>query len=118
MKTILVVDDTRMFRTIMSRYLTQLGIGVVELDSGIGVKERVTSQDIDAIILDIVMDKCEGIETIIELFKLPKRPKIIAVSSNPTYLGFAKDLGVEATLIKPIAKEQLEAQLRQLEIID
>lgn len=118
MTTILVVDDTAMFRSIMSRYLTELGIKMLELDSGIGVNELIASEEIDAIILDILMEKKEGIEVILELLKLPKRPKIIAVSSNAIYLGLASGFDVEAILIKPVARVQLEDTLRQLSLID
>lgn len=116
MKSILVVDDDAIFRAIMKRYLNQQGFNVLELDSGEDVIQLISTHEIEAIILDIIMDKHEGMETIIELTKLPKRPKIIAVSSNTLYLGYAIDFGVEAALTKPVSKDDLLGVLHQLAV--
>lgn len=117
MTTILVVDDTSIFRAIMKRYLNKLGFDVLELDSGKGVAKLLKIHQIEAIILDIIMDEQEGIETILELRNMPNRPKIIAVSSNEDYLQFAWDFGANATLTKPVALDNLTGVLRNLAIL-
>ncbi len=114
MKKILVVDDDRLFRATMKRHLEQLGYEVVENDSGLGVDEQIQQDQPVACLIDIVMDKKEGIETIMEISKLPNRPKIISVSSNILYLDLAMSIGSDAQLLKPIAPESLTYALRNL----
>lgn len=116
MKTILVVDDTAMFRSIMKRHLNQLGFNVLELESGKNVRNLISSETVEAIILDIMMDEQEGIETINQLRQLPTRPIIIAVSSDPLYLDFAASLGAEAALIKPVSLQNLAGVFERLGI--
>ena len=117
MRTVLVVDDASMFRTIMKRHLNQLGFEVLELESGKDVVKWVNSHEIEAILLDIIMDEQEGLETITQLMALPKRPKIIATSSNETYLRFAIDLGAEASLTKPVSFDSLKDVLHKLAML-
>lgn len=116
MKTILVVDDDVIFRTIAKRCLNQLGFKVLELESGKEVIRQVRSCAIEAIILDIIMDEQEGIETIRQLMDLSERPKIVAVSSNVFYLEMAMGFGVDSVLTKPIACKHLEEVLNKLGI--
>lgn len=116
MKNILVVDDTLMFRTIMKRYLSQLGFNVLELESGKNIIKLISHAAVEAIILDIMMDEQEGIETITQLNKLPMHPTIIAVSSESDYLDVATVLGAEAALTKPVSLEDLASVLYKLGI--
>jgi len=117
MRTVLVVDDASMFRTIMKRHLNQLGFEVLELESGKDVVKWVNSHEIEAIILDIIMDDQEGLETITQLMELPKRPKIIATSSNEMYLRIATALGADASLAKPVPFDSLKDVLIKLAIV-
>lgn len=116
MKNILVVDDTLMFRTIMKRYLSQLGFNVLELESGKNIIKLISHAAVEAIILDIMMDEQEGIETITQLNELPMHPTIIAVSSESDYLDVATVLGAEAALTKPVSLEDLASVLYKLGI--
>lgn len=116
MKTIIVADDDAMFRMIMQRHLGALGFRVIEETSGKDVVAQIGQYQPVACLIDLIMEEKEGIETITEVAQLPRRPKVIAVSSNAFYLGMAVDLGADATLQKPIALETLKATLDRLAI--
>ena len=114
MKKILVVDDDALFREIMKRHLTRMGFVVLENDSGRGVVNQILNESPEACIIDIIMDKKEGLETIKEIKLLSNRPKIIAVSSNATYLEWAEALGADDIICKPVAPQTLQDTLNQL----
>lgn len=116
MKTIIVADDDSMFRAIIIRQLSQLGFSVVEKVSGKGVAREIEEIHPVACLIDIIMDEKEGIETIMEIAKLPERPKIVAISSNSLYLEMEVDLGANASLKKPVFKQRLQAMLSELQI--
>lgn len=107
MSAILVVDDDQMFRTVMKHHLQGMGFSVLENDSGVGVMEQIARHKPAACLIDIFMDKKEGMETIREITELPDRPKVIAVSSDAMYLTIAKEFGIDAALQKPIALDTL-----------
>ena len=114
MKKILVVDDDRLFRSTMRRHLELLGYAVMENDSGVGVRLQVEQEQPVVCLIDMVMEEKEGIETILEIIKLPNRPKIISVSSNRDYLEMAVALGADSMLSKPVSPEKLAQALGDL----
>ena len=113
-QTILVVDDDEIFRASMSQALTHLGYRVLELPSGVGVRELVEKEKPVLCLIDLVMADREGIETLIDLKSMEHPPKLVAVSSNMAFLGATRLLGADAILTKPITRERLEATLTML----
>ncbi|MCP5277745.1 MAG: response regulator [Thiobacillus sp.] len=116
MKTVLVVDDDPIFRMVMKRHLREMGFAVVENDSGEGVVEQVAQFRPLACLIDIFMDKKEGLSTIRDIYRLADKPKVIAVSADPMYLDMSRDLGADASLRKPIPFDVLQSVLTQLEV--
>lgn len=117
MKTIIVVDDDAIFRSVIKMQLNRIGFSVIEKESGKGVAEEIEKVQPVACIIDIFMDEKEGIETILEVSNLPMRPKIIAVSSSNFYLNIANDLGADASLKKPVSLQSLEETLSEMNIL-
>lgn len=66
---ILVVDDERLNRAILSRLLRQHGFAVVEADSGANAITAVAEQEIDLVLLDIVMPEMDGFDVLAILRK-------------------------------------------------
>ncbi len=116
MSTIIVADDDALFRAIMKRHLDQMGFLVIEEDSGKNVLALIRQHRPVACLIDLVMDEKEGIETILEIGKLPEKPLVIAVSSNAMYLDLAEAVGADATLCKPVAPATLQDTLSRLGI--
>lgn len=114
MRSVIVVDDDAMFRTIMRRHLSQMGFQVIESASGKGVVEQIKVHAPVACLIDLVMDEKEGIETILEIGRLRCPTKVVAVSSNGKFLGFAAGLGADATLLKPVSPDVLRTTLTGL----
>jgi DNA-binding NtrC family response regulator len=107
MARVLVIDDDEQVRSILAQFLEHAGhvaLTASDGDEGIRVFHR---ERVDLVVTDIVMPRKEGIETIIELRTIRPDLKIIAMSGGglaegAPYLGFARQLGADAVLDKPV----------------
>ena len=114
--TILVVDDDEAMRDLLRRMLERADFMVVTAIHGRDALERFRSQQIDAVVTDMVMPEMDGIE-VIRAF-LAERPglPIIAVSGVhdwADYLTLATTLGARAGLKKPVRSVDLIRALRR-----
>lgn len=108
-KTILVVDDDAMIRRIVRAGLETVGHTVFELEEGSKVLRMVNSIGIDLIILDMIMEGKEGMETAFELKEFHPTLPIIVISSDSTYIEMASHIA-DGIMKKPI----LVSELREL----
>lgn len=108
---VLVVDDNKITTKLMRRYLEGQGFRVAEAGDGIECLERVQEQTPDAIIMDIMMPRLDGIETLKEL-KSNESTKLIpvaivtALNDLTTQLN-AVDAGADDFITKPIEEKLL-----------
>lgn len=112
MARILIIDDNAQLREMLNLMLTQAGHEVAEAGSGeMGVKlYRETPSDL--VIVDILMPEKGGLETIVELKRDFPNAKLIGISGGfqkktDENHSLAELLGVERTLSKPFASEEL-----------
>ena len=105
MATILVIEDERIVRTVIRRFLEKAGHTVIEAEDGrIGLR-LFKEQPVDLVITDIIMPNSEGIETIANLRKERRGLPIIAMSGGGTvgpvdYLDLARRFGAAGTYEK------------------
>jgi DNA-binding response OmpR family regulator len=116
---VLVIDDDIDMRTILRELLDDNGYDVYEAENGEEGLRTFDQQLPDLVITDIVMPDREGISTIMELRKKPKKAKIIAISgggeyTTTGYLDVAKKLGADRTFVKPPDLEQLLQAVKEL----
>lgn len=113
---ILVVDDEKLLRTLLSRLVTGLGYQVTEADNGKQASELLEQGAFDAILTDINMPKLDGIELLRLVKGAPKTRDIpvIVVSSQDDLPSVAKciELGAEDHISKPYEPLILKARLR------
>lgn len=119
-KTILIIDDNDDFRTIMFKYLTDMGYNVMEAENGLDglYKIRESANKPNLIILDIVMDTLDGVETyelIKENYVLKDMP-IIFISGSEIYNEAKIKLGIKKInfLGKPIVFPVLNRMIKKL----
>lgn len=113
MAAILLIEDDRDSREIMTEVLTAAGHEIVEASDGVEALSMARERRIDLVVTDILMPRKDGLETISELRKTFPALKIIAMSGSVQRLvGFehlrtATDLGAELVIRKPIDLEEL-----------
>jgi len=118
-KKILVIDDDDQFRTMMVEMLARKQFEVyaaADGEEGIKIWQIVKP---DLVITDIIMPNKEGIETILELKRMNKEVKIIAISGGgrtnaKDNLRSAKLLGASLTIAKPFESAELIDAVQKL----
>jgi len=119
-KTILVLDDDKNVREYLRRILERKGYEVLDAsngEDGIALFRRAT---VDLVIIDMLMPRMDGAETMLHLRSAPNSPKIIAISGGSAELDAGVCLkvgelaGASLTFDKPIDGNSLVTAVRQL----
>lgn len=115
---VLVIDDDAAIRDIFSERLTQLGFHVISVSSGLEGIKFVERKLPDVILIDVVMEEMDGVETLKRLKELlrEKCPKIMMMSSYDVKAKFeeARQLGAIECLKKPININELKTLLDKI----
>ena len=116
--TILVVDDDRMMRLLLSTYLRQDGHHVVCADNGADALRKLDGP-IDMLFTDIFMPEKDGLELIPVLRQRLGATPIVAVSGGSErvpgdMLRIAAALGADAVISKPFTAAEILGVTRKL----
>ncbi|MBV9191482.1 MAG: response regulator [Betaproteobacteria bacterium] len=112
-KRILVVDDDRALLKSLGELLRLEGFDVETAADGRHALQLHDEHRFDVVLTDLFMDGVEGIETIAGFKKKSPGVRVIAMSgggdvATGSYLGAARQVGADATLVKPFGIEQLK----------
>jgi two-component system response regulator MprA len=113
---ILVVDDEAAVRDSLSRTLRFEGYEVAVAEDGIAAIDLIRSQEPDAVVMDVMMPRLDGLEACRRLraegLLLPVLMLTARDSVGDRVAGL--DAGADDYLIKPFALQELLARLRAL----
>ncbi len=112
---ILVVDDEMLIRNVIKDYLENEGYEIFEAENGLEAIRVFKEEKIDLIILDIMMPKMDGYETLKELRKLGETPVIMLTAMKEELdklHGF--DLGVDDYVTKPFSPKEVVARVKAI----
>jgi DNA-binding response OmpR family regulator len=109
---ILIVDDEERILNFLSTKLKALGYGVLTASNGLEALEQAQAQEPDLIVLDLIMPKMDGFETLKELRSFSSVPVII-LSAKGADVDKIKGLGLGADdyLQKPFNPDELVARI-------
>lgn len=110
---ILIIDDEKKLRRILSDFLRKNGFETLEGNGGLdGIDRAIQHKDIGLILLDIRMPKMDGYETIIELKKVTDAPVIFLTALNESYDEIkGLELGADDYISKPFKFDLLLARI-------
>jgi DNA-binding NtrC family response regulator len=113
---VVVADDDEGMRMMWREVLERAGYEVSVCGDGSAAVREVRAKKTDLLILDLVMPKQEGLETLLQMKNEKVRVKVLAVSgyAHGEYLRFAKLFGAENTLLKPVEPARLLAKVEEL----
>lgn len=115
---VLVVDDNRITTKLLRRYLEANGFEASEAYDGIECLEKVAQRVPDTIVLDVMMPRMDGYETVKRLRENPttsKIPVVIVTALNDVANQLkAIESGSDDFLSKPIEEKLLIAKVRLL----
>jgi YesN/AraC family two-component response regulator len=107
MKRILVVDDNMLMRKLIIGLFVNEEVILDEAADGREGLAKLSNNNYDLVITDLIMPEMEGIEMIRQTKRDYPGVKIIAISGGePFYLYMAKMLGVEGICTKPLEKNK------------
>ncbi len=112
---VLIIEDEGDLRSIVASTLRETGYAVDEAVNGDEGLFKATSNDYDAIILDLMIPKQDGFMVLANLRKTHKTPVLIMTAReglNDRVRGL--DYGADDYLIKPFELVELQARLRAL----
>jgi len=109
---VLVVDDEQRILNFLSSKLRVSGYEVLIASNGVEALEQVEAQEPDLVVLDILMPKKDGFETLKELRTFSPVPVII-LSAKGTNADKVKglSLGADDYLAKPFSPDELVARI-------
>jgi CheW-like protein len=116
---VLIVDDSKMDRTIMQKSLAPLGVTVIEATNGVEALTIVKSGEhaLDAMIIDIEMPRMDGYTLAGEIRKYSKYRNLplIAVTSRTSKTDRLRgvEVGMTEYITKPYSSEYLENVVRK-----
>jgi DNA-binding response OmpR family regulator len=109
---ILIVDDEQRILNFLSSKLRASGYEVITASNGVEALEQVQAQEPDLMVLDVMMPKMDGFETLKQLRTFSSVPVII-LSAKGTNADKVKglDLGADDYLAKPFSPDELVARI-------
>ncbi|MCX6147673.1 MAG: response regulator [Candidatus Kapabacteria bacterium] len=115
---ILVVDDNKITTKLMRRYLEANGFSAREAYDGIDCLEKVEEELPDAIVLDVMMPRMDGYETVRRIKESEKTrhiPVVIVTALNDVANQLKSiEAGADDFLSKPIEEKLLIAKVHLL----
>ncbi|ALV23955.1 chemotaxis sensory histidine kinase [Campylobacter iguaniorum] len=116
---VLIVDDSKMDRTIMQKSLEPIGVTVLEATNGVEALNLIKSGEhsLDAILIDIEMPRMDGYTLAGEIRKYSKYRNLplIAVTSRTSKSDRLRgvEVGMTEYITKPYSSEYLENVVRK-----
>ena len=116
-KKILIVDDCKTTRKLLSFMLKSAGFDTIEAVNGLMALEKLAFNEVDLILTDLNMPKMDGLELIKEVrnYEDFKHIPIIMVTTeaDEDHKKRGLSLGANAYLTKPVSKEVLVNTVKQ-----
>ena len=112
---VLVCDDAKFMRTMISSILTGAGWAVVgEAENGLQAVEEYKKLDPDVVTMDMVMPEMGGVDALREILKDDPSARVVMCTAmgQDALIAEANEIGAKGVLLKPFASEGL------LEILD
>ena len=113
MPKILIVDDEEKIREVVREYAILNGYEVDEAGDGLEALDKVSANDYDVVILDVMMPKLDGFSACKQIKKIKSVPIIMLSARQEEYdklFGF--ELGVDDYVVKPFSPRELVARVK------
>lgn len=117
-KTILLVDDASLIRSVSSKAAIEAGYNVILAEDGSEGLQKIKEHHVDMVFSDVNMPNMGGLEMVAEIKKDPAYkflPIVMLTTETKDDLkSRGKELGVKAWLVKPFNKEKFLIALDKL----
>lgn len=117
MARVLIIDDSKMMRTVERAMLEKMGHEIVdEAADGLDGYDKYFALKPDVVLIDMTMPILDGVTALQKMIQKDETAKIILITSNTQQekLKSAVEAGVSEILFKPIDEEQLRKAIEQI----
>ncbi len=116
MAKILIIDDAKFTRTMLKKMIVEFGHETIEAENGREGLEKITSEEPDLVLTDILMPEMEGTELLTLLRDTNMDVKVIVISANiqDTVRDQCMNLGVSEFFSKPPDKKKLKKAIENI----
>lgn len=112
---VLVADDEKVIRELVSFSLRRLGYDVVAAQDGREALEHLAQERFDLVVLDVLMPKIDGFAVCAELRKYSDVPVVMLTSlTRPDDIVRGLELGADNYITKPFTFKEVEARIKAL----
>lgn len=113
---LLIVEDQKELRNILKKRLNEAGYVTDDAGDGETALDYINFTDYDAIVLDIMIPKINGLEILKQIRLKKNATPVLLLTAKDTVQDRVKglDLGADDYLVKPFAFEELLARIRSL----
>ncbi len=115
---ILVVDDDKTTRKLLSIYLKGKGHEVVTAENGLEGIEKVGTENVNLVVTDMNMPYMDGIEFVKNLRADPLYAELpiimVTTEADEDEKKRAFEIGVDDYLVKPTNAEQINASIKKI----
>lgn len=113
---VLVVDDSKFMRMLLSEVLTSGGYEVVEAESGEEALAVYQEEAPDLVTLDILMPGKDGIQTVEALREFDPGARIVMVTAlgQDSHVRRALEAGADGFILKPFSTERVLSTVRMI----
>ncbi|MGH2631244.1 MAG: response regulator [Actinomycetota bacterium] len=110
---VLVVDDERMVREVLARYLQAEGFEVVTADDGDRALQRFDERTPDLVLLDLMLPRVDGLEVFRRMRAASEVPVIMLTArGQETDRIVGLDLGADDYVTKPFSPREVVSRVR------
>ncbi|MCX8502309.1 MAG: response regulator [Alphaproteobacteria bacterium] len=121
MKSCLIVDDSRVVRTVARKILEELKFQVYEAEDGVQALNICANTMPDAVLLDWNMPQMNGIDFLRRLRQTSNgsKPKVIfcTTENDVDHIVEAMHLGADEYIMKPFDTEIIESKFNQVGLL-
>lgn len=117
MKKILVVDDAKVVRMVVSQILKRNGYQIIgEATNGREALEKYKALKPDAVTMDITMPEVDGIQGLKDIIAYDKQAKVIMISALDQHDALAESIRNGATdyVVKPFEDDRMISALHEI----
>jgi two-component system KDP operon response regulator KdpE len=109
---ILVVEDDRLIRRLLSASLPSRGFVLIDVETGAAALDILKSEQLDLIILDLGLPDVPGLRLLRQICRFNIPIVILSVTNSVTTMVEALEAGASDYITKPFNVDELSARLR------
>lgn len=117
MKNILIVDDCKTTRKLLSYLLKEAKLNITLAENGFDALEKLARNAIDIVLTDMNMPQMDGIELIRSMKEDDSYKNIpivmLTTEADESERNRGLEVGASSYLTKPVGKEQLMAEINK-----